>query len=203
MSRELMNFSLDIKEEACSGTQGAYYLAVAEMPMSTRLHEHQIFLGREPIDGGEAALDVADRYLAGLVTDEFDHHKNAHASAASLLRLCTRHEEPVLEVADTTIVTMPAAGRRDVDGEYMYYQSGLFTHVSAKLVPTDDDKYSGFRDREKVYYMPHAGYDATQQDHPSVIAYAGGSSYPMRIGLLGGEQVIEREPFPVVGNDYY
>jgi hypothetical protein len=52
-------------------------------------------------------------------------------------------------------------------------------------------------------YLPHETYEGAKEDHDLVMSYRGAHRYPIRFGLLGGENLITLPAEPDSRPDYY
>jgi hypothetical protein len=190
---------LPVSDEACVGAGGNYYLNTYDAVNMYEPHVHQASLGKQALKGPEEILDRADKVTAAMADSyQFDSHKNVKPVAASLLRLCTRHDEPVIEIAENVIRVIPGQTSLLTIEPAYGFADPYTVNVGLVSAPTGPTDFHLESDVPNTFYLPHENYDGLHSPHQAVKAHTGGSSYPVRFGLLGGEELVEVSPNPKI-----
>ena len=184
MSR--INLELDVAKHCRNGNMGHLFMRYYFAPVDPgQLVERTLLL--EGVLSPEEIIRLADKDLAK--NHPFIPSKGVLTAASCVMRLCTEHPQPQMEVEEKIIVvpknyskfpiklSQGAYKTKDGDGLPIYIQ-GLAQGVKS------DDIWS----RGHAFYLPMTGpYDVTE----AVISDRGRASQPVIFGLTGDETLLE------------
>lgn len=186
-----------VKDRACTGPDGTYYARYLWQENPHEPYSALIHLGAIAINA-EQALDLADKELAERGPGMFSQGRVYRAAAASVLRLCMRHEEPVLEVVENAVVVPENAKKMTVEGS-PYGDM----HDSDYSLPTRSARLQDGREHWRTFgdsgpahftYLPHEDYSASDGEHTAVFAHGGDAGFRVNMGLFGDETIFQAEP---------
>ena len=183
MSR--INLELDVAKHCRHGSMGHLFMCYYFAPVDpSRLVERTLLL--KGVLSPEELIHLADKDL--VKNHPFIPSKGALTAASCVMRLCTEHPQPQMEVEEKIIKKKknynrypiklsPGADKtKDGDGLPIYIQ-GLAKGVSGNDIWL----------RGRAFYLPMTGdYDVTE----AVISDRGGSSQPVVFGLTGDETIL-------------
>ncbi len=193
-----VKFGVPIREEACTGKSGEHYLQYFYQYGSNGVSVGSRYVARSVLVGMEA-ITWADLALAGESAKKPYLPKGLHAAAATVVRFCFNHEEPVVEVVSNTIVREagkpPVVIRGTEDVTMEDTPAGAVTH--SFMPEAGDDLYLGTGRTQTAVYLPHSGYAPLKKDHQGILAYRGGDTNVVLFGVVNElDTVVTLPPYP-------
>lgn len=186
-----------VKDRACTGPNGTYYTRYLWQENPHEPYSALVHLGKIALTA-EQALDLADKELAERGPGMFSQGSVYRAAAASVLRLCMRHEEPVLEVVENAVVVPENAEKITIEGSpYSHMHDSEYSLPTRSARMRDDrEHWRTFGDSGPAHftYLPHEDYSASDSEHAGVFAHGGDAGFRVNIGLLGDETIFQAEP---------
>lgn len=198
----MASLQFEVKDEACSGPLGEYFERYYMSTSRRTATVGQLYLGKSAINSedalakAEAASATLTATELGLEIDEsYPYPVRVAPFAASVLRMCLRHEEPTIEVVENTVIATSSNRAKILGhpvGHYIaHYPNDPLTLPMSVVYEAGDDAVDPLSVTYLVNYLPHEDFTGLQQDHTGVISQRGGHTRRAYLGLLGGEQVVQ------------
>lgn len=186
-----------VQDEACVGYSGEYFNRYYVQAGSHEISTGQLYIGKYP-QGPEESIAAADEAEAELVGSD-DLLRGVQLSAASsVLRLCMRHSEPLVEIVQNTIVVPPQSETITLEGDlWANSESGDTGGVREEIMQAKSKPFE--RNGELVVYMPRASYAGIKEEHEAIYTDRGARSHRKAFALLGGEVILSTPTAPLVG----
>lgn len=192
-----MQLNFKVRDLACKGGNDTYQgTGVYRMFEGNNVNTFLFGLGRTVIDDPKEALTEADLRLE----QQYPYFKIGSA-AVSIVRLCTAHEYPVVEIVQNVVaVSADTSGSHERLPGCMELPQDAPDIVTGYIRKPTGERYNPFEDVHPVY-MPRQTYNAALEPHEAVWSGGGGQTGHILFGLLGGEKLIHIAPMPVVDYD--
>jgi hypothetical protein len=203
---------LPIRDEACKTGKAEHYgLAFFDWANDNQARQ-QFLLGGRAVKDPFEVLHLADQAVApiGLESEYPKGQVKYFAAAATILRLCMKHDQPQLEVV-TNVVAQTGEPPYAVNGSYFYGDGERVARFSAGVTYRGgitsytnwpDDPSFITNSRVRTLYLPQAHLKLAEGPHFAVTANRGGRTNPLRVGILGTEVVIPADTHPDMYPDY-
>jgi len=197
-----------IRDEACK-TPDAHHVGIGYFNYgNNNLYQQHFSLGNQPLTDPLEAIAAADKAAEPLFRNSWDKTSiTILTAAASVLRICMRHEAPQLEVAVNAVAQtdpsktplnlelynqlFPIRDSTAHDGwpKYNLYRGG-FTAETIRSSAVD----KGFGEAATALYLPQEHLEKVQEVHKGIYVDRGSYTNPVLVGLLGSEALVAIQP---------